>query len=96
MATEARIKYLERKVNAIKTVRMPNPKYKARQPETHSNPMYLDVDVETKYRKRFEKSARYLGYGVYEWQGVKATDTRALFLKGVLTMENIKFKPDED
>ncbi len=50
------------------------------------------LDAEIKYRKRFDKNARYLGHGVYEWQGVKARDTAVLFLKGVLCMENVSFK----
>ena len=50
------------------------------------------VDYETKYRKRFERSASYLGNGVYAWDELRATDTRELFLLGVLIGEGIKFK----
>lgn len=48
--------------------------------------------LEEKYRKRFEKNARYIGHGVYDWQGLTSTDTAELFLIGVLTFEGISFK----
>jgi len=51
------------------------------------------VDVEKKYRKRFNKEARFVGNGVYSWgDGIFSTDTRELFLIGVLTGEGIKFR----
>ena len=53
-----------------------------------------EVDVEEKYRKSFERFARYLNEGVYEWCGVIARDTRELFLEVVLLKENIKFKSE--
>ena len=37
------------------------------------------VDIETKYRKRFDRSASYLGNGVYAWDELRATDTREFF-----------------
>ena len=49
------------------------------------------VDIETKYRKSFEKYANYQGNGVYQWSGVFARDTRVLFIKVVLLMEKVKF-----
>lgn len=51
-----------------------------------------DLDIDAKYGKNFDKYARYLGNGVYDWRGIKATDTQELFLIGVLKQENIKFK----
>ena len=50
------------------------------------------IDVEVKYRNKFDKQARYLGNGTYHWNGVYSTDTRELFLMGVLVAEGIKFK----
>jgi hypothetical protein len=94
MPNANRVMYLEKKVKAIKSVTIPNPTYDHRQTSSPTNPIYLAVDVETKYRKRFEKSARYLGHGVYEWQGVQSRDTAVLFLKGVLHFEHISFKED--
>lgn len=47
--------------------------------------------VEKKYRANFEKYARYEGNGVYQWKGLRATDTAELFLIGVLRSENISF-----
>jgi len=54
------------------------------------------LNPEIKYRHRFEKNARYLGRGVYEWQGVQSRDTAVLFLKGVLCFENVEFKEDSE
>ncbi len=73
-------------------------------PNTEKRISYLESKIpkgqetvlEEKYRKRFDKNARYLGHGVYEWQGLKARDTRVLFLKGVLTFEQIKYKEDNE
>ena len=90
--TEARIKYLEKKVKSIKSVTIPNPKYNHGKTSSPANPISIVTDVETKYRKRFEKNARYLGRGVYEWQGVQSKDVRVLFLKGVLHFEGVAFK----
>ena len=49
----------------------------------------LEIDPEKKYRKNFEKQSRYMGSGVYEWNGLLSKDTQILFLKGVLYGENI-------
>ena len=38
-----------------------------------------------------EKYARYEGNGVYQWKGLRTTDTAELFLIGVLKSENISF-----
>lgn len=59
-------------------------------------PKGQEESLELKYRKKFDKNARYLGHGVYEWQGLQSRDTGVLFLKGVLTFENIKFKEDNE
>ena len=50
------------------------------------------IDVNDKYGKNFDKYARYMGNGVYSWKGLMATDTRELFLIGVLRSEGIEFK----
>lgn len=50
------------------------------------------VDVEKKYRKNFNRAACHKGNGIYEWAGCYSTDTRELFLMGVLGCEGIKFK----
>jgi hypothetical protein len=52
------------------------------------------VDVNEKYGKNFDKYARYMGNGVYSWKGLMATDTRELFLIGVLRSETVKFKDE--
>jgi hypothetical protein len=49
------------------------------------------VALEKKHENNFAKYSRYLGNGVYEWRGINATDTRELFLMGVLRIENISF-----
>lgn len=51
-----------------------------------------DLDHEAKYRQNFNKYASYLGNGVYEYRGIKATDTAELYLLYVLTTERIEFK----
>lgn len=51
-----------------------------------------DLDYEAKYYNNFAKYATYIGNGVYTWRGIHATNTRELFLMGVLKMEKIKFK----
>jgi hypothetical protein len=50
---------------------------------------------EVKYAEKFEKYATYMGNGVYQWRGLYAPDTRMLWLLGVLRLENIEIK-DED
>lgn len=50
------------------------------------------LDYEGKYYDNFAKYARYMGNGVYTWRGIHATDTRELFLMGVLRMEKVEFK----
>jgi hypothetical protein len=50
------------------------------------------LDYEGKYYNNFSKYACYMGNGVYTWKGIHATDTRELFLMGVLSSEKIKFK----
>lgn len=51
-----------------------------------------DLDYDSKYGENFTKYARYMGNGVYSWKGILATDTRILFLIGVLKSERIEFK----
>ena len=53
-------------------------------------------EIEDKYYPKFEKSSRYIGNGVYEMRGLKARDTRVLFLKFCLRSENIKFTQEDD
>lgn len=52
------------------------------------------LDIEKKYGENFNKYARYMGNGVYSWKGLVATDTRELFLIGILRSEGIKFKEE--
>ena len=62
--------------------------------------MYLEsklpkgIDFNEKYGKNFDKYARYMGNGVYSWKGLLATDTRELFLLGVLRSEGVEFKEE--
>lgn len=51
--------------------------------------------IEAKHSEKFQKYARYLGNGVYTWRGIYATDTRELFLMGVLEAEGITFNENE-
>jgi hypothetical protein len=51
---------------------------------------------EKKYLNRFEKYATYMGGGVYQWQGLYASDTRVLWLKGILALEGIWREEDEE
>jgi len=53
-----------------------------------------DLDPNDKYGKNFDKYARYMGNGVYSWKGLMATDTRELFLLGVLRSEGVEFKEE--
>jgi len=53
-------------------------------------------EVEDKHYPRFEKQARYLGNGVYSFNGVYETNTRALFLMGVLVAEGISYEVEDD
>jgi len=55
----------------------------------------LPVDVailREKYRHLFSVQASYMGNGVYQWCGQYSTDTRELWLMGILIWENIEFK----
>jgi hypothetical protein len=53
-----------------------------------------DLDYDLKYGESFAKYARYMGNGVYSWKGLFATDTRELFLIGILRSEGVKFKDE--
>jgi hypothetical protein len=48
-------------------------------------------DIE-KYRSDFNKYARYIANGVYSWVGIYASDTRELFLLGILSLEGIEIE----
>ena len=54
------------------------------------------VEMEAKHEKMFERQAMYLGGGTYEWCGVYSTDTRELFLLGVLIREGQPLKNNYD
>lgn len=49
-------------------------------------------ELEAKYQKQFKKYAFYMGNGIYQWMGLFSTDTRELFLMGILALEGISFK----
>lgn len=49
-------------------------------------------NIEDLYYPKFEKYSRYIGNGVYTWDGFYSPDTRVLFLMGCLRREKIKFK----
>ena len=51
-----------------------------------------NVDFETKYRKSFEKEARYQGNGIYFWHDILSSDIKEVFLLGCLAREGIKVK----
>ncbi len=51
----------------------------------------LGVDLEEKHRKNFERQCMYLGNGIYHWGNTHSTDTREVFLLGVLDREGIKY-----
>lgn len=48
-------------------------------------------NLQKKYEKNFQAAAVYLGNGTYGWKGLYSTDTRELFLMGVLSSENISY-----
>jgi hypothetical protein len=48
--------------------------------------------LDEKYQESFEKYATYTGNGTYQWRGLRATDTRELWLMGILSMERIEFE----
>ena len=50
------------------------------------------TEIEERHRKKFEKQAQYMGGYSYEWCGVYSTDTRELFLLGVLICESQELK----
>ncbi len=49
-------------------------------------------DLQKKHENNFKMYANYMGNGIYSWAGVYSTDTRELFLMGVLGMENIPYE----
>lgn len=51
-----------------------------------------DVDLEKKYEKDFAKQASYMGNGIYSFAGAYASDTREVFLMGILGIEGIEYK----
>lgn len=53
-----------------------------------------ELDSNAKYGKNFGKYARYMGNGVYSWKGLISTDTREMFLLGVLISEGVEFKDE--
>jgi hypothetical protein len=57
-------------------------------------PKGKESEIEDKYRKSFERTAGYQGNGVYNWGEIHATNTRILFLTGVLVNEGIRFKTE--
>jgi len=48
--------------------------------------------LEIEYFEKFEKYATYLGNGIYQWLGITATDTRELWLMGILFKEGVEFE----
>lgn len=52
------------------------------------------LDYDTKYHDNFKKYARYMGNSIYTWKGIYASDTRILYLTGVLRSEGITFKEE--
>jgi hypothetical protein len=53
-----------------------------------------EKELEIKYFEGFEKYATYTGNGTYQWQGIRATDTRELWLMGILHKEKIDYKQE--
>ena len=47
--------------------------------------------LEERYFDKFEKYATYTGNGTYHWLGIRAADTRELWLMGVLFKEGIEY-----
>ena len=54
------------------------------------------IELEAKHQGIFGKQAMFLGGDTYEWCGVYSTDTRELFLLGVLIREGQKLKNNYD
>lgn len=54
-------------------------------------PINEDV-LEERHFKQFEKYATYTGNGTYYWLGIRSTDTRELWLMGVLSKEGVEYE----
>jgi len=54
------------------------------------------IELEAKHQGIFGSQAKYLGNGIYGWCNVHSTDTRELFLLGVLIREGQKLKNNYD
>jgi len=54
------------------------------------------AEMEDKHQDVFDRQARYLGNGIYTWCNVHSTDTRELFLLGVLICEGQPLKNNYD
>ena len=53
----------------------------------------IDEDLlRAKYLNEFNKYATYTGNGTYHWLGIRATDTRELWLMGILFKEGVKYE----
>jgi hypothetical protein len=55
-----------------------------------------DEYYEKKYRKAFEKQARFMGNGVYQWAGIYSNDTQLLWLRGICGIEGIQYEDETD
>lgn len=51
-------------------------------------------EMEERYYEIYIKEAMFVGPQMYEWRGLFSSDTRELFLMGVLLREGIKFEYD--
>ena len=55
-----------------------------------------EEELENKWFKDFERQARYVGNGVYSWHSIYSSDTRELWLLGVLAREGIVVPKEEN
>ncbi len=52
----------------------------------------IDVDINRDYLGKFQKEARFMGAGWYEWGNIGSSNPRELILKGVLEREGVPYK----
>lgn len=51
-----------------------------------------EEELSIKHFEKFEQYATYTGNGTYQWEGIRSSDTRELWLMGVLRIEGVKYE----
>lgn len=55
-----------------------------------------EEEASEKYKEDFDNQAQFLGNGVYCWHDISSSDTRELWLLGVLAREGVPVPFDDD